>query len=57
MQALGMTDGFFTVLLMGGCKVVRFLLDSKIHILYAGVVQGQNGGFLSRVNIGDTCWN
>lgn len=33
MQALGMTDGFFTVLLMGGCKVVRFLLDSKNCLL------------------------
>lgn len=33
MQALGMTDGFFAVLLMGGCKAVRFLLDSKNCLL------------------------
>lgn len=33
MQALGMTDGFFTVLLIGGCKAVRFLLDSKNCLL------------------------
>lgn len=36
MQALGMTDGFFTVLLMGGCKAVRFLLDSKNCLLLSG---------------------
>lgn len=37
MQALGMTDGFFTVLLMGGCKAVRFLLDSKNWSFIIGV--------------------
>lgn len=36
MQALGMTDGFFTVLLTGGCKAVRFLLDSKNCLLLSG---------------------
>lgn len=33
MQALGMTDGFFTVLLIANCKAVRFLLDSKNCLL------------------------
>lgn len=48
MQALGMTDGFFTVLLMGGCKAVRFLLDSKNCLLLglrAGIgIQGTFSG-------------
>ena len=36
MQALGMTDGFFTVLLIANCKAVRFLLDSKNCLLLSG---------------------
>lgn len=40
MQALGMTDGFFTVLLMGGCKAVRFLLDSKNCLLLIEIQVG-----------------
>lgn len=33
MQALRMTDGFFTVLLIANRKAVRFLLDSKNCLL------------------------
>ena len=36
MQTLGMTDGFFTVLLIANCKAVRFLLDSKNCLLLSG---------------------
>lgn len=49
MQALGMTDGFFTVLLMGGCKAVRFLLDSKNCLLLPGYGEnGKRAGFKSQ---------
>ena len=48
MQALGMTDGFFTVLLIANCKAVRFLLDSKNCLLLslrAGIgIQGTFSG-------------
>ena len=44
MQALGMTDGFFTVLLMANCKAVRFLLDSKNCLL-------SSSNFISRNSI------
>ena len=36
MRALGMTDGFFTELLIANYKVVRFLLDSKNCLLLSG---------------------
>ena len=38
MQALGMTDGFFTVLLIANCKAVRFLLDSKNCLLLSNFI-------------------
>ena len=48
MQALGMTDESFTVLLMANCKAVRFLLDSKnclLLCLRAGIgIQGTFSG-------------
>lgn len=38
-------DWFFVVLLMGGCKAVRFLLDSKIRLLSSNFIWGFSIGY------------